>query len=1087
MADRSVVIRLGLNVTGLVAGARTASKALGDVGGKGLGWVGKHEQGINAVSNGLGALGLAAVAGVGLAVKKFADFDEAMSHVAATGDDARGSIDALRQAALDAGAETAFSATEAAGAIEELAKAGVSAEDILGGGLSGALDLAAAGGIEVAQAAEISASAMTQFGLAGEDVVHVADLLAAGAGKAQGGVNELGMALNQTGLVADQTGLSIEETIGGLASFASAGLLGSDAGTSFKTMLQRLTPTSKEAADEMDRLGISAYDGQGNFIGLAEFAGNLQNALRDLTPEQRNAAMATIFGSDAVRAASILYEQGEPGIRNWIAAVDDQGYAAETAATRMDNLKGDVEQFLGALETALIGAGEGADGPLRKLVQGATDAVNAFNDLPPGVQGALTAIVGGGGLVALGVAGLGKLVVGISNTRDAMNDLGITGGRVGRALRFAGVVGAVGAATFAVWELNKALNQTDISSQAAYEGVLALSRGDSSVALEQLIDSQVRLKEAVEPIADTSLWGRVQTGIGMLTGAGAADEMLELSGASEEFSTGLAMIDAELAKMASGGDLEGATAAFDHLAASLGYQGAEVDRLREKLPAYQEALRGTSEDQALAEHSAAAAGAAVGAMGGEFAGGTAEIDAQAEALSAWIDQIRTATDPVYALNSAVVGVSDAQTAYNEAVDKFGPNSSEAQQAAIDLMGAVGDLEAAALDGDLSFEEFSGKLDQWVAQGAITAAQADAIRGRVATLTGVAEDYAGTYTATMAERGAEASRQKADRALGVVDQFGRRNVIAHLRAQANTASAEGAINNAARDRTATIFVRQTPIGNRYVQGLAGGGPARYSGFHLVGEQGPELRFLNRGDYIATAAETNRILNGLSAASEGTAMRSLSALGIADIRWVDSLNEVIRDGAENVEESLGGLDASIDRAAAAYERVARAAVPAPIGIRPTDKPTKPGLSPLQMAAKELLEHIQAGGKFYEDFSFEGDSALLSQFNDQLAQMYGGPNSRPAIEAWLLQLLGGKARGGGLLSLDGGPIPERPKWFTTLPPTGGGQAQARIDADALAAAVARAMPSLNGATLKLQIGSEAVLARVVDRGDRVNARRS
>ncbi|TDE02830.1 phage tail tape measure protein [Jiangella asiatica] len=1094
MANRSVVINLGMNIGGVIAGARTASKALADMGGKGLDWVGKREQSINTLTTGIGAVGLAAVAGAGLAVRAFANFDEAMSHVAATGDDARGSLDQLRQAALDAGAETAFSATEAAGAIEELAKAGVSAEDILAGGLDGALDLAAAGGIEVAQAAEIAASAMTQFGLAGDDVVHVADLLAAGAGKAQGGVHELGMALNQAGLVADQTGLSIEETTGGLAAFASAGLLGSDAGTSFKTMLQRLTPTSVEAADEMERLGISAYDGQGQFIGLAEFAGNLQAALRDLTPEQRNAAMATIFGSDAVRAASILYEQGEPGIRNWIAAVDDQGYAAETAATRMDNLKGDLEEFGGALETALIGAGSGADGPLRDLVQGATDAVNAFNDLPPGVQSATLAIVGGGGLVALGVAGLGKLAVGVANTREAINDLGLTSGRAGRTLRFAGAVGAIGAVGFAVWELNKALNQTEISSQAAYEGVLALSRGESSAALNELIDSQVRLREAAEPIADTSLWGRIKNGVSNLAGGDQIANLYELGGASEEFSSGLQLIDAELAKLASGGDIEGATAAFDELADRLGYQGDEVDRLREKLPAYQEALRGTAEDQALAAHEATAAGGAVAGMGEEFAGGTAEIDAQTEALSAWLDQIKIATDPVFALNDAVVGVTDAQTAYNEAVAEFGPTSAEAQQAGLDLAGAVANLESAALSGDLSFDAFASKLDQWVAQGAITADQADTIRDRVAALTGVAEDYEDTYTAQIDEDGAATAQANANRALGVVDAFGRRNVIAHLRAQANTSRAEGELNSLTRARTVNIYPKV--VGGPLPK--ARGGPVQMGQLYTVGEEGPEL-FVPEGDgEIIPAGRTRSILSSLNQRSGLESMGALTALGVAEYRlgdglWraIDSATDMVEEGGVEVEDSLIELDSAITRAAQAYDRVARSVVPAPIGIKPPDRPSgkEPlSLTPLQTAAKELLDRIRSGGKFYEDFSFEGMSDLLRKYNDQLAAMYTGPNAGSAIEAWLIQFLGGKkAKGGGSLWMGEGRAPEMPKWFTTLPLHSQSDARSVVDADAIAAAVAAAMPTLDGATLQLQIGSESVLARVVDKGARVNARRA
>ena len=95
---------------------------------------------------------------VGAAVKEFATFDQAMSGVASTGDDARASIDQLREAAMSAGSDTAFSATEAANAVEELARAGVSASDILGGGLDGALDLAAAGTIEVAEIIEIGST-----------------------------------------------------------------------------------------------------------------------------------------------------------------------------------------------------------------------------------------------------------------------------------------------------------------------------------------------------------------------------------------------------------------------------------------------------------------------------------------------------------------------------------------------------------------------------------------------------------------------------------------------------------------------------------------------------------------------------------------------------------------------------------------------------------------------------------------------------------------------------------------------------------------------------------------------------------------
>jgi len=375
-------------------------------------------------------LGLASIAAGGVAIKSFADFDAAMSEVQAATHETSQNMGQLREAALKAGKDTVYSATEAAGAISELSKAGVSTTDILGGGLSGALNLAAAGGIDVGEAAETAASAMTQFGLSGKDVGHIADLLAAGAGKAQGSVSDLGAALNQSGLVASQMGLGIEETTGTLAAFASAGLTGSDSGTSFKTMLLSLANPSKAATETMTSLGIAAYDAQGNFVGTERLAGQLQAALGGLSQEQRDSALATIFGSDAIRAANVLYTQGSAGIGKWTAAVNDTGYAADTARVRTDNLRGDLERLKGSLETAFIAGGEGAGGVLRTLVQLATQAVDSFSDLPPELQSAAAgAAVVGGGLVAMGGAALeaGQKIVEVKETMEA---LGLTAGNL---------------------------------------------------------------------------------------------------------------------------------------------------------------------------------------------------------------------------------------------------------------------------------------------------------------------------------------------------------------------------------------------------------------------------------------------------------------------------------------------------------------------------------------------------------------------------------------------------------------------------------------------------------------------------------
>lgn len=354
---------------------------------------------------------MAAAIGVS-AVKTFAEFDAQMSLVQANTKGTTGEMGALRDAALDAGARTVYSASEAAGAINELAKAGMSTTDILNGGLNGALDLAASDGMAVSEAAELMSSTMAQFNLTGADSTRVADALAAGAGKALGSAHDLGYALAQTGTIANNYGISMEETTGTLAAFAKQGRIGSDAGTSLKSMLLRLSNQTPKVKKEMDKLGLSAYDSSGKFVGLANFAGQLQDKLSGLTPEQRDAAMAIMFGSDAVQSANILYKEGKEGIQNWTKEVSESGFAAEQAAARNDNLKGDLEQLGGAIENAFIGIGEGANDTLRGVTQTITNLVNAFADLDPRIQQTMVIITGGLGAVA----GLHKIFGNLQNS-----------------------------------------------------------------------------------------------------------------------------------------------------------------------------------------------------------------------------------------------------------------------------------------------------------------------------------------------------------------------------------------------------------------------------------------------------------------------------------------------------------------------------------------------------------------------------------------------------------------------------------------------------------------------------------------------
>lgn len=441
MADRSVVVRLKASVTDFQAGMASAGRSTAELQRKLAEGDAKQKISQQQVTRGMMLVGVAGVAAAGVAVKAFAGFDKEMSNVKAVSGATAGEMDRLREAALKAGADTVFSASEAAKAEAELTRAGVKTADVLGGALRGSLDLAAAGQLELADAATISAQAMNIFKLGGEDVTHIADVLAAGANKSAADVKGLGDALRQGGLVASQTGLGLEETVGALSAFADSALIGSDAGTSLKTMLQRLTPTSDEAAGVMDDLGFSAYDAQGNFIGLEALAGELQTSFGTLTTEQRNLAMATVFGSDAVRAANVLYEQGAMGVADYTRAVDDNGAATRNAATQLDNLAGDLEALKGSFETALIQSGSGANSSLRSLTQVATGAVNAFADLPAPLQttGVLVAGLGGAALFATGA------VISLSTkalaARASLIALGTGGAAAARGLTLASKAG----------------------------------------------------------------------------------------------------------------------------------------------------------------------------------------------------------------------------------------------------------------------------------------------------------------------------------------------------------------------------------------------------------------------------------------------------------------------------------------------------------------------------------------------------------------------------------------------------------------------------------------------------------------------
>ena len=393
--NRNITVRLLADTSNFTAGmakvsgeSQKAATTMEAAGGKS-----------KLITTGIAAAGVAATALGAAAVKMAADFDASMSTVQANTGASADEMNQIRQAAIDAGADTIYSATESADAINELGKAGLSTSDILSGGLSGALNLAASDGMEVAQ---YMSSAMAQFNLTGADATHIADLLAAGAGEALGNVSDFGEALNNVGSTANKFGLSIDTTVGTLAAFAHQGIIGAEAGTQLRSVLLALTNQTEKQRKATEEYGITLYDAQGNFVGMSSLAGQLKEKLGGLTQEQRNSAMATMFGSYAIQGANVLYAEGASGIDEWIKKVSQSGYAADLAAKKNDNLKGDLENLSGSFESLMISLGEGGQGPLRSLVQTLDTLVDAFSQLPAPVQQSIVLLTAlGGGFTAL--------------------------------------------------------------------------------------------------------------------------------------------------------------------------------------------------------------------------------------------------------------------------------------------------------------------------------------------------------------------------------------------------------------------------------------------------------------------------------------------------------------------------------------------------------------------------------------------------------------------------------------------------------------------------------------------------------------
>ena len=318
-------------------------------------------------------------------VQKAADFEEKMSNIKALTGASAETMKQFNAAAQKAGADTAFSASEAADAIAELSKAGVDTSAILNGGLTGALNLATAGELSLTEAAEVASTALNAFKSDNLSVADAANQLAGAANASATDVHELKYGLSAVAAVASGVGMSFNDTTNALAVFAQNGLKGSDAGTSLKTMLLNLSPQTDKAAAQMQQLGIITADGanqfytaEGKLKSFSEISQILQDSLKGLTAEQQQNALKTMFGTDAIRAANIAMKEGAAGADAMQEAIS-KVTAADVAIQKLNNLKGAVEYLSGSFETLQIQIGSAMLPGLQGVVKILDRMIDSFS------------------------------------------------------------------------------------------------------------------------------------------------------------------------------------------------------------------------------------------------------------------------------------------------------------------------------------------------------------------------------------------------------------------------------------------------------------------------------------------------------------------------------------------------------------------------------------------------------------------------------------------------------------------------------------------------------------------------------------
>lgn len=533
-ASNAVSVLARLDDQGVVSGLKKIKVSMEEIKGKDgrLNWEGLKKGGsaTKALGEGITDLGRSMTLGLtvpivaagGAATSVAASFDDAMSQVQGALGGASADMDGLRNLALQLGADTVFSATESAQAMVELAKGGLTEAQIKGGALAASMDLAAAGQLNLADAAATTVQMMGSFGLGAGDATRIANALAGAANASSADVSDLTQAMSQCSAQASLAGWSLEDTAAALALFADHGVKGSDAGTSLKTMLQRLAAPTDQAAEAIAAYGLNIRDSNGKMKDISGIADELTGKLGGLSDAERDAALQTIFGSDASRAAAILMQSGSEGLAKYIAATNDATAAETMANAQKGELSWALENMGGAVESASIAFGTALAPAITAVAGVIGNVATAFASLPAGVQTAIAVVL------ALVVA-LGPLLMVVGSVVAALpaisEGFAVLGGALAIPLAPAAAVvaaiAAVAAAIYAAWTTSETFRA------AVMAGVDAISSKVQEICaflapyvqafLDQVVSTVQVAMDTLGPIIGAVLTVIVSTVVPILT------------------------------------------------------------------------------------------------------------------------------------------------------------------------------------------------------------------------------------------------------------------------------------------------------------------------------------------------------------------------------------------------------------------------------------------------------------------------------------------------------------------------------------------------------------------------------------------